>query len=225
MPSGFQNSQDQLTPNFYRVVVTMSGGTATFSSTATDNDSGAVEVDDFNAFTTLNTSYNNSKRRARGNIRWHAIIEELSRFNQPMLLDVTATKAGPSALTAADDVSTALAFTVGYAQEEYVLGGWQKVIGAGTFSDGATSLTTTAFEGLSDANLKTAMQNCIKEAVVRGITRGGASGYTRTYRTMDPTGNDASFQDSITVTQPDTPADIWADVSVTRDDDFTQSAT
>jgi len=89
MPSGFQNTQDQLTPNFYRVVITMSGGTATWSTTAADNDSGAVEVDDFNAFTTLNTSYNNSKRRARGNIRWHAIVEELINLStQDVLLTI-----------------------------------------------------------------------------------------------------------------------------------------
>jgi len=218
MPSGFQNKQDQLTPNYYRVTIDLSS----YSSTATNNDSGAVEPDDFNAFSTLNTSLNNSRRRARGNLRWQAIIDELSKFTQPIILDVTATKAGPTALTAADDVSTALGFTVGYHQEEYVLGGWQNVIGSSTFSDGATSLTTTQFESLSDSNLKTAMQNCIKEAVTRGITRGSSSGFTKSYRTMDPSGADSQLQERITITQPDTPANAWADVSVTRDDDFTQ---
>ena len=68
------------------------------------------------------------------------------------------------------------------------------------------------------------MQNCIKEAVTRGITRGGASGYTRTYRTMDPTGNDSSFQEAITITQPDTPANVWADVSASIEASLTQIA-
>jgi len=219
MPSGFQNTQDQLQPSYYRVTIDLS----TLPTTATLNTSGGVEVDDFNAFSTLNTTLNNSRRRARGNLRWQAIIEELGRYNQPILLDVTATKAGPTALTAADDVSTALAFTVGYQQEEYVLGGWQKVIGTGTFSDGSTSLTTSAYESLSASNLATAMQNCIKESITRAITRGGASaGYSRTYRTMDPTGADSSFQESITILQPDTPANIWADITVSIEADLTQ---
>lgn len=220
MASGFQNTQDQLTPNFYRISIDASS----YSTTAADNDSGGVEVDDFNFFSTLPTTLNNSRRRARGNMRWQAILDELSRFNQPMILDVTSLEAGPSALDVADDVTTSLSFTVGYAQEEYVLGGWQKIIGAGTFSDGATALTTSTYESLSAANLATAMQNCIVEAVTRGITRGGASGYTRTYRTMDPTGNDSSFQEAITITQPDTPANVWADVSVAIEANLTQSA-
>jgi hypothetical protein len=220
MASGFQNTQDQLTPNFYRVSIDASS----YSTTAADNDSGGVEVDDFNFFSTLPTTLNISRRRARGNLRWQAIIDELSRFAQPMILDITSLEAGPSALDVADDVTTSLAFTVGYAQEEYVLGGWQKIIGAGTFSDGATTLTTSTYEALSAANLATAMQHCIEEAVTRGITRGGAGGYTKTYRTMDPTGNDSSFQEAITITQPDTPANVWADVSVALEANLTQTA-
>ena len=220
MASGFQNTQDQLTPNFYRVSIDASG----YSTTAADNDSGGVEVDDFNFFSTLPTTLNISRRRARGNLRWQAIIDELSRFSQPMILDITSLESGPSALDVADDVTTSLSFTVGYAQEEYVLGGWQKIIGAGTFSDGSTALTTSTYEALSAANLATAMQNCIEEAVTRGITRGGAGGYTKTYRTMDPTGNDSSFQEAITITQPDTPANVWADVSVAIEVNLTQTA-
>jgi len=220
MASGFQNTQDQLTPNFYRVSIDASS----YSTTAADNNSGGVEVDDFNFFSTLPTTLNNSRRRARGNLRWQAIIDELSRFAQPIILDVTSLEAGPSALDVADDVTTSLSFTVGYAQEEYVLGGWQKIIGAGTFSDGSTTLTTSTYEALSAANLATAMQNCIEEAVTRGITRGGAGGYTKTYRTMDPTGNDQSFQEAITITQPDTQANVWADVSVAIEANLTQTA-
>jgi hypothetical protein len=220
MASGFQNTQDQLTPNFYRVSIDASG----YSTTAADNDSGGVEVDDFNFFSTLPTTLNISRRRARGNLRWQAIIDELSRFSQPMILDITSLESGPSTLDVADDVTTSLSFTVGYAQEEYVLGGWQKIIGAGTFSDGSTTLTTSTYEALSAANLATAMQHCIEEAVTRGITRGGSGGYTKTYRTMDPTGNDSSFQEAITITQPDTPANVWADVSVAIEANLTQTA-
>jgi len=221
MASGFQNTQDQLTPNFYRVSIDASS----YSTTAADNDSGGVEVDDFNFFSTLPTTLNISRRRARGNLRWQAIIDELSQFTQPIILDVTSLEAGPSTLDESDDITTSLSFTVGYAQEEYVLGGWQKIIGAGTLSNGSTALTTSTFEALSASNLATAMQNCIKEAVTRAITRGGASaGYTRTYRTMDPTDADSSYQEAITVLQPDTPSAVWADLTVTIEADLTQTA-
>ena len=221
MASGFQNTQDQLTPNFYRVTINTSG----LPTDATLTTSGGVEVDDFNSFATLSTSLNYSRRRARGNMRWQAIIDELSQFTQPMIVDITSLETDASVLEAADDVTTSLAFTVGYAQEEYVLGGWQKIIGAGTLSNGSTALTTSTFEALSASNLATAMQNCIKEAITRAITRGGASaGYTRTYRTMDPTDADSSFQESVTITQPDTPANTFALITVTLSADLTQTA-
>jgi hypothetical protein len=140
-----------------------------------------------------------------------------------MILDITSLTSG-AVLVAADEVTTSLAFTVGYAQEEYVLGGWQKIIGAGTLSNGSTTLTTSTFEALTTTNLATAMQNCIKEAVTRGITRGGAGGYTKTYRTMDPTGNDSSFQEAITIEQPNTPANVFANVSVAIEANLTQTA-
>jgi hypothetical protein len=141
-----------------------------------------------------------------------------------MILDITSLESGPSTLDESDDITTSLSFTVGYAQEEYVLGGWQKIIGAGTLSDGSTTLTTSTFEALSAGSLATAIEDCIQEAVTRGITRGGASGYTKTYRTMDPTGNDSSFQEAITITQPDTPANVFADVSVAVEANLTQTA-
>jgi hypothetical protein len=221
MASGFQNTQDQLTPNFYRVTIDASG----YSTNTALTTSGGVEADDFNAFATLPTSLATSRRRARGNLRWQAIIDELSQFTQPIILDVTSLEAGPSTLDESDDITTSLSFTVGYTQEEYVLGGMQKLIGTGTFSDGATTLTTSTFEALSAANLAIAIEDCIQESVTRGITRGGASaGYTRTYRTMDPTGSDQSFQEGVTILQPDTPANVWADLTVAIEASLTQTA-
>lgn len=220
MASGFQNNNDQLTPNYYRVVIDTSG----YSTTATNNDSGGVEVWDHNYFSTLNTTTNNSRRRARGNIRWAAVLDELQRFSNCELLDVTVKKAGPVDQTAADDTSVSVSFTVGYPQEEFVLGGWQNIVGAGTFSDGATSLTASAYEALSAANKATAIQNCIKEAVTRGITRGGASGYVKRYRTVLIDGGNIEQRDiDITITQPDTPVNVWADITSTIIDTMTQT--
>ena len=208
MASGFQNSQDQLTPTYYRVAIDTSG----YSTTAADNNSGGIEAWDYNYFTTLNTTVNNSKRRSRGNIRWNAILQELQRFSNCQILDVTVLKAGPTAETAADDTAVSVTFTVGFEQEEYVFNGWKGLLGAGTLSDGATSLSATAFESLSASNKATQVALCVKEAVTRGITIGGAQGYTRRYRTYDPVVLEQRDID-ITVTQPDTPANAWADIT------------
>lgn len=217
MPSGFQNSQEQLTPNYYRVTINTSGYSTTANSTA----GGGVEAWDYNYFSTLNTTADNSRRRARGNIRWNAILQELQKHSNCEILDVTVLKTGPTAQTAADDTSVSVAFTVGYAQEEFVLGSTQKVVGAGTLVDGSTSLTTTAYESLSAANKATALQNCIKDAVTRGITIGGAGGYSRRYRTYNPTTVEQR-DETLTVVQPDTPANIWSTVSVSLIDTMTQ---
>jgi hypothetical protein len=219
MASGFQNNNDQLTPTYYRVSIDTSG----YSTTASNNDSGGVEVWDHNFFTTLNTTEDNSVRRARGNLRWLAILDELQRFSNAEILDVTVLKTGAVAQTAADDTAVSIAFTVGYAQEEYVLGGWQQLIGAGTLSDGATSLTTSTYETLSAANRATAISNCIKEAIVRGITRGGATGYSRRYRAIRVmTGILEQIDPVVTITQPDTPANVWNDINSSIIDTMTQ---
>jgi hypothetical protein len=217
MPSGFTNTQDQLTPTYYRVLVNSSG----FSTTATNTNSGSVEVFDHNYFTTLNTTANNSIRRARGNLRWNAILTELQKFSNCEILDVTVQKAGPADQTAADDVAISVAFTVGYAQEEYVFSNWQKFLNGATLSDGATSLSTATYEGLSSANKATQVALCIREAVTRGITLGGSSGYTRRYRTSNPTLNEQR-DINVTITQPDTPVNVWGVLTVGIIDSMTQ---
>jgi len=218
MASGFQNNQDQLTPNYYRIVLTLS---SSYSDTATDNDSGRVEPYDFTNFATMNTTAANSRRRARGNIRFNAILNQLQLFANVQILDMTTRTAGSVEESVADDVADSITFTVGYVQEAYVLGGWQKIIGLGTFSDTSTSLTATIYDQLSSSNAKTAMQNCIKEAITRGITIGGSSGYSIRYKTYDPDGKNHR-EEQITVTQPRTPANVWGNVSVSRIEELTQ---
>ena len=217
MASGFQNSQDQLTSTYYRVAIDTSG----YSTTAANNDSGGVEAWDFNFFTTFNTTLANSNRRARGNIRWNAILAELQRFSNCQILDVTVLKAGPTAETAADDTAVSVTFTVGFEQEEYVFNGLKSLVGATTLSDGATSLSTSAWEALSASNKAAQLVLCVKEAVTRGITVGGSAGYTRRYRTYDPVLLEQR-DSNVIVTQPDTPANVWADLTVGIIDTITQ---
>jgi hypothetical protein len=217
MASGFQNNNSQLTPNYYRVTI----DTSSWSTTATSNASGGVEAWDYNYFTTLNTTLNNSIRRARGNIRFNSILSQLATGDNPEILDMTVMKTGPTAETAADNTAVSVTFTVGYPREAGVVGAWQSIIGTGTLSDGSTTLTTSTYDSLSASDAATAVQNSIKEAVVRGITIGGSSGYTRQYRTYDATAVQ-QYQSNVTVTQPDTPANVWTKVTVSIIDTMTQ---
>lgn len=217
MASGFQNSQDQLTPTYYRVAIDTSG----YSTNAANNDSGGVEAWNHDFFTTLNTTLNNSKRRARGNIRWNAILAELQRFSNCQILDVTVIKAGPAPETQADHTSVSVTFTVGFEQEEYVFNGTKSLYGTSVLSDGATTVSTSNWENLNSSQKSTQMINCITDAVTRGITIGGTNGYTRRYRTYDPALIEQRDTD-ITVTQPDTPANVWTDLTVGIIDTMTQ---
>ena len=221
MASGFQNNQDQLTPDYYRVTIDLTG----YNSTATDNASGGVEAWDFTNFDTMNTTMDNSRRRARGNVRFNAILNQLQLFANVQILDMTVLTSG-SFQEAADDVATGIAFTVGYVQEAYVYGGWQNTIGSGTFSDGSTSFPPTyiTYDQIpADVDLEI-IELCVKEAIVRGITIGGSDGYTRRYKTYNPNDNNHR-EEQITVTQPKAPVDVWGDIQVHAIQAMTQTTT
>ena len=221
MASGFQNNQDQLTPTYYRIEIDMTG----YPTTATSTTSGAVEPYDFTNFATLNTTTNNSRRRARGNVRFNSIINQLQLFDNVQILDVTNLTSEPADESVANDVAEKLRFTIGYTQEAYVFHGWQNLIGSGNFSNASrnsfNTTYSTTYDQLSSANRAAAMVICIKEAVTRGVTIGGSSGYSRRYKTYDP---DAAhhLEEEITVTQPDTPANVWTNLTVNIIDTMTQ---
>jgi hypothetical protein len=163
----------------------------------------------------MNTTADNSRRRARGNVRFNNILNQLQLFANVQILDMTVLTGG-NPQEAADDVATGVAFTVGYVQEAYVYGGWQNTLGSGTFSDGSTP-----FPAIDDLE---AIEVCIKEAIVRGITTGGSDGYTRRYKTYNPADNNHR-EEQITVTQPKNPSDVWNDVTVSAIQTMTQITT
>ena len=195
MASGFQQDTNQLSPDFYRVVITMTGGTATWTAAAPAN--GAVNPYNWDSYTTLPSSEVNSLRLSRGNMRWQAIIEELSKHSDAQIIDVEVTSAGA---TDANNVPTNIAFTVKYDRDDFVLGAVQKV--ATTFAPttgAAVTIDTTA--------------KAIRYLVVQGIQRGGTSGYTRKWNTYDTVGT-AGVISSITIQRPDTDGDVYDDVAI-----------
>ncbi len=192
MPSGFQQDANQLSPDFYRVVLTLSGGTGNYGGAAPAN--GAVNPYDWNSFTTAPTSLANAQRLARGNMRWQAIIEELTKHADAQVMDVEVTSAN-NAL--ADSVPTAISFTVKYDRDDFVLGAVQKI---------ATSFAPTTGAAITIDTTAKAIRYLVGTAIARNA-------YTRTYRVYDPS-DLSETQVSVTINKPDTQADIFDDVSV-----------
>ena len=70
--SGFKISTESLRPEFYQVVITLSGGAGTYP-TADGNDNGAVCPQDHSAFATKPTTLAIGRRVARGHQRFLAL--------------------------------------------------------------------------------------------------------------------------------------------------------
>lgn len=206
MSSGFNQSGNQLAPSFYRVVITMTGGVASWPTLpGTDGPTnGAINPTDWNGFVTRPSSSAKASSLARGNLRFQAIIEELCRFSDCQILDVEVTSAGN---TDANNQPTAISFTARYDRDEFILGSYQALM----LSEDPTNVTFVGYgEGV---NVVDTTALAIKELVTRAIVRGGTGGWSKMYRVYVPTTMEDS-QTAVIIKQPDTPKDIWGDVAV-----------
>lgn len=192
MPSGFQQDVNQLSPDFYRVVITMGAGTAAWNAASPAN--GALNPYNWDSFATKPSSDANGERLARGNMRWQAVIEELTNHADAQIIDVEVTSAGN---TDANNVPTAIAFTVKYDRDEFVL-------------TGATEIAETFTPTTGGAVTIDSVAKAIRFLVATAITR---NAYTKKWWTWDYT-NQSGKLASITINQPDTLADVLDDVAV-----------
>ena len=192
MPSGFQQDSNQLSPDFYRVVVDMTSGT--FYPTADATTNGGVTPNSSDSFSTANlpTTYALGKARARGNMRFRNVINRLTGLADCQILDVEV-----GADTTADSQATSLAFTVKFDRDEGVIEA-QK----------ARNVQETGVATNVLGNAITTVALAIEDAVVRGF-RDATTASTRTSNLVS-----GSSQTSVTVAAPDTAADIIADVTV-----------
>ena len=129
MPSGFQNDTNQLQAEMYRVVVTMSN--TTYYPTADGNDNGGVTPTSWDAFAAGPTTQVLGRARARGNMRFRNIVNQVTGLTDMQVRDITITEAN------ADAQATSLAFTLLIERPAFV-----NI--TGTAIDGSTALTTTA---------------------------------------------------------------------------------
>ncbi len=203
--SGFKNDTNQLRPEFYQVVLTLSGGTGTYP-TADGDTNGAVYPQDHSQFATKPSTYAIGKRVARGHQRFLAIIENLQKYADAQIQDVQFTSAGA---TVADNQPQTVTFTVRYdragaagaSTTDGVLGGTRSEIGSPfqftPTTGGAVTVDTTA----------KALRYQIGQAIAR-------TNYTKSLRVWDGT-NSFEIQEKLTVTLPDSIGDIYDDVAVT----------
>ena len=203
--SGFKISTDSLRPEFYQVVLTLSGGTGTYPTTDTTT-GGAVSPQDHSAFATKPTTLALGRRVARGHQRFLAIVENLQKYGDAQIQDVQFTSTGA---TVADNQVQTVTFTVRYdragaaaaSTTEGVLGGTRAEIGTPfqftATTDGTITVDTTA----------KALRYQIGQAI-------GRTDYVKSMRVFDGS-QGAEIQESLTVTLPDSLADIYKDVAVT----------
>lgn len=203
--SGFKLDTNQLRPEFYQVVLTLSGGTGSYP-TADGNTNGAVYPQDHSQFATKPSTYVIGKRVARGHQRFLAIIENLQKYGDAQIQDVQFTSAGA---TVADNQPQTVTFTVRYDRAgaagagttEGILGGTRSEIGSpyqfSPTTGGAITVDSTA----------KALRYQIAQAI-------GRTNHSKSMRVWDG-GNGFEIQETLTVTIPDSIGDIYDDVAVT----------
>lgn len=203
--SGFKISPDSLRPEFYQVVLTLSGGAGTYP-TADGDDNGAVYPQDHSQFATLPTTLVIGKRVARGHQRFLAIVENLSKYADIQIQDVHFTSAGA---TVAANQPLTVTFTVRYDRfaasdattNQGILASVRAEIGSPYQFTATTDGTITV-----DSTAK-ALRYLIGQAI-------GRTGYTKRLRVWDG-GNGFETDTTLTVTLPVIQAHIYKDVAVT----------
>lgn len=170
MPSGFQQDQNQLSPDFYRVVIDMSG-----YPTAAGNDNGGVTPNSSDSFGTLPTTLAKGQARARGNMRFRNIVNRLTGLSDCQVLDIEITEAN------GDAQATALSFTVKFDRDDFVQA-------SGTAVDGSTSITTKILK-IRDEVARGILDATTASARVYDGTKGADSQATITVAAPDSAAN------------------------------------
>jgi hypothetical protein len=193
MPSGFQQDSNQLSPDFYRVVIDMTSGTYYPTADATTN--GAVTPSSADSFSTANfpTTYAKGKARARGNMRFRNVINRLTGLADCQIIDIEI-----GAETNGDAQATSLAFTARFDRDN------------GIPLTGTLQGTATVGNDIA-GNAMDTVAKAIKDAVTRGIM----DATTASARVYNPAGYSNDSQESITVASPNaTIANIYGTVTV-----------
>jgi len=224
--SGYNQDINQVTPGIYRVTLTMTSATYYPVATGNTNGGGVWPYDWDNTAYTNGTSLTSAQALtlAQGNIRWSAILDCLDNLADCRIYDVTITAANGSGLnTDATNQPTAISFTVQFDRDSFILGEWTNWLKSQGSSANGTwvsnpdgSTLPTAYNSLNSTT--TAINTvalALQDAIVTAITKGGSTGYTRSYRVFNSTSGGGT-QIPVTITQPNTPTNIFGTVSVSQ---------
>jgi hypothetical protein len=198
MPSGFQQDNDQLQPNFYRVAIDMSSGTY-YPTTTSGNTGGGVTPNSSDSFTTANlpSTLLTAQNRARGNMRFRNVVNRLSGLTDCQILDLTITEAN------ADAQATSLTFTVKFERDTFIPLTGQLQGGVAVGNDIAGNAMDT-----------------VAKAVANAVASGIRDATTANVRVYNPTAA-SDDQLSITVAASGTAAQTLGTVTVTLIDTTT----
>ena len=211
MPSGFQQDQNQLTPSYYRVVITMQGGTEdwySLDSNDGDNTNGRISSYAWDNFEGDNRPNTLAKARAlaRGNLRFQAIVEALSNLADCQILDVENNN-GASDMY--DNYN--IVFTVKFDRDEGVLPAYCAIRKAeGASSDGTITYDNVVYPNYylypeNDATINSG--NNVTQVIRDVIWHAIQQSHTRSVRVFHPVeGSDPlegeGAQEVITASQP-----------------------
>jgi hypothetical protein len=209
--SGFKISTESLRPEFYQVILTLSGGTGVYP-TADGTNNGAVSPQDHSAFATKPTTLALGRRVARAHLRFMNIVDAVSRYADAQIQDVQFTSTGA---TVADNQVQTVTFTIRYDRSGAATA--SNILTTVTNSSTATSSTggkglgvasfapTTGAAITVDTTAK-ALRYLIGQAILLGMTK--------TVRVWDGA-QAAEIDESITITAPEGIGDIYDDVAIT----------
>ena len=199
MASGFQQDTNQLQPNFYRVAIDMTN-TTYFPTTDLGNhqDGGCTpNTWDFFPAGSLPSTTAHAISRARGNLRFKQVVNQLTGLADCQILDITITEAN------ADAQATALTFTVKYDRDEFIpLTGTKQ---------GATVVGNDAANAVMDTPAK---------VIANAVSSGLYNGTTEMMRVYNPVTSEGTDQ-KITANANATQAQLLGKVTVTLIDTTT----
>ena len=225
MPSGFQQDQNQLTPSYYRVVITMSGGSATWYATSDEADPeemGRISTYSWDNFEGADrpTTLAKAQALARGNLRFQTIVEAVENLADCQILDIEN-----DALANGNDMedNSDITFTVKFDRDEGVLPAYVAIRTA----EGATPTTTFTVDGVVYPTYEMYSDNgagvdttgtAIRDIIWKAL----ATDHTRSVRVFHPVESSSplaggGFQETITVSKPfDNDVDGADDIVVTE---------
>ena len=223
MPSGFQLDQNQLTPTYYRVTMTMWDGAQDWYDLDTNDGAdttgrvSALAWDNFEG-TDLPDTLAKARALARGNLRFQAIVEALSNLADCQILDIEHQATGQNMYN-----NRWIHFTVKFDRDEGIFPAYcaiRKAEGAGTSGSFTTTIdgqvlphywTYADFE-----QSITGTENAIRDVIFHALQQS----HTRSVRVFQPVdGSDPlvgeGVQEVITAQYPfDNWENAWSDITV-----------